>query len=241
MCHCPCYGFKSVFSAEGLARTKPPCIPPPESTRTGAQRLLTSCSICPVVFATEHRESCLFLHKSCLLISPASQEMATSTAETATFGTTRMGSVPGIPPEHASAAHGGDTPAIRREMWFQNDGAPPHFSLQVPVHLNRVYREKWIGRGGAVVWPARSPDLTPLDFFLWGMWSVLCTLTQSTQDKNWLGEYSLRLIKSDTVLACSPESDRQWHDDVTSVIRYRAHTLNTSSNFFPIGRIKMKS
>ena len=42
-----------------LARTKTPCIPPPESTRTGAQRLCTSCSICPVVFATEHRESCL--------------------------------------------------------------------------------------------------------------------------------------------------------------------------------------
>ena len=42
-----------------LAKTKPSCIQPPESTGTGAQRLRTSCSICPVVFATEHRESCL--------------------------------------------------------------------------------------------------------------------------------------------------------------------------------------
>ena len=58
--------------------------------------------------------------------------------------------------------------AIRREMWFQNDGAPAHFSLQVRAHLIRVYREKWIGRGVPVAWPARSPDPTPLDFSLWG-------------------------------------------------------------------------
>ena len=55
----PIHGFKSVFSAASLARTKPPCIPPPESTRTGAQRHRTSCLVCPVVFTTEHRESCI--------------------------------------------------------------------------------------------------------------------------------------------------------------------------------------
>ena len=55
--------------------------------------------------------------------------------------------------------------AIRREMWFQHDGAPAHFGLQVRAHLNRVYREKWLGRGEPVPWPARSPDLKPLDFF----------------------------------------------------------------------------
>ena len=25
-----------------------------------------------------------------------------------------------------------------------------------------------IGRGGPIGWPSRSPDVTPLDFFLWG-------------------------------------------------------------------------
>ena len=59
--------------------------------------------------------------------------------------------------------------AIRREMWFQHDGAPAHFSLQVRAHLNRVDREKWIGKGGPVAWPARSPDLTPLGFSFGGM------------------------------------------------------------------------
>lgn len=57
---------------------------------------------------------------------------------------------------------------IRRGMWFQHDGAPAHFSLEARQYLNEVFRNRWIGRGGPVHWPARSPDLTALDFFLWG-------------------------------------------------------------------------
>jgi transposase len=56
----------------------------------------------------------------------------------------------------------------RRTMWFQQDGAPPHFSLVVREWLDNKFRNRWIGRRGTVEWPARSPDLTPLDFYLWG-------------------------------------------------------------------------
>ncbi|KDR10441.1 hypothetical protein L798_15462 [Zootermopsis nevadensis] len=51
---------------------------------------------------------------------------------------------------------------------------PPHFHRNVRVHLNRVSPQRWIGRAAAngdnnlLPWPARSPDLTPRDFFLWG-------------------------------------------------------------------------
>ena len=34
--------------------------------------------------------------------------------------------------------------------------------------MNAIFDEKWIGRGGPVAWPPRSPDLTPPDYFLWG-------------------------------------------------------------------------
>lgn len=62
-----------------------------------------------------------------------------------------------------------DVPVIERQrMWFMQDGAPPHYLLNVRQHLNEVYGEKWIGRGGPVSWPPRSPDLNPLDYFLWG-------------------------------------------------------------------------
>jgi hypothetical protein len=34
--------------------------------------------------------------------------------------------------------------------------------------LNRHFPGRWIGRGGPITWPPRSPDITPLDFLLWG-------------------------------------------------------------------------
>jgi hypothetical protein len=40
--------------------------------------------------------------------------------------------------------------------------------LQTQQHLNTQFPDRWLGRGGPLSWPARSPDLNPLDFFLWG-------------------------------------------------------------------------
>jgi hypothetical protein len=50
---------------------------------------------------------------------------------------------------------------------FQHDGSPAHFAITVSEFLNQEDPNRWIGRGGPINWPARSPDLTPLDFFLW--------------------------------------------------------------------------
>jgi len=57
---------------------------------------------------------------------------------------------------------------VRAELIFQHDGAPPHFSRQVREILNAHYPDRWIGRGGPIIWPAGSPDLNVLDFFVWG-------------------------------------------------------------------------
>lgn len=62
----------------------------------------------------------------------------------------------------------GDMELDEQNLYFQQDGAPPHYALPVRAWLNERYPGKWIGRRGPVEWPARSPDLTPLDFFLWG-------------------------------------------------------------------------
>lgn len=56
----------------------------------------------------------------------------------------------------------------RPDLWLQQDGAPPHYAVAVRRYLNNVFPDRWIGRRGAIEWPPRSPDLTPLDFFLWG-------------------------------------------------------------------------
>ena len=51
---------------------------------------------------------------------------------------------------------------------YQQDGAPAHFSLIVRYYINGTFPERWIGRGSQRLWAARCPDLTPLDFFLFG-------------------------------------------------------------------------
>jgi len=54
------------------------------------------------------------------------------------------------------------------ELVFMHDGAPPHFALIVHPWLDQNFPGRWLGRRGPHEWPARSPDLTPCDFFLWG-------------------------------------------------------------------------
>ena len=65
-------------------------------------------------------------------------------------------------------------PVIAEENFvFQQDGAPPHWALDVRAYLIDELENRWVGRAGAdddalLLWPPRSPDLTPLDYFLWG-------------------------------------------------------------------------
>ena len=58
------------------------------------------------------------------------------------------------------------------ELIFQQDGAPPHWARPVRNWLNEEMPGKWIGRGSPtdknIAWPARSPDLTLMDYFVWG-------------------------------------------------------------------------
>ncbi|KAJ4435403.1 hypothetical protein ANN_18018 [Periplaneta americana] len=65
--------------------------------------------------------------------------------------------------------HKEDTPLINRQhIHFLHGGAPAHFSRTARRYLERRFPDRWIGRGGPIAWPPRSPDLNPLDFYLWG-------------------------------------------------------------------------
>ncbi|KFM73496.1 hypothetical protein X975_18609, partial [Stegodyphus mimosarum] len=57
---------------------------------------------------------------------------------------------------------------LQPHVFLQQDGAPPHWSTIIRSSLNDHFTGRWIGRGGPVPWPPRSPDITPLDIFLWG-------------------------------------------------------------------------
>ena len=56
---------------------------------------------------------------------------------------------------------------------FQQDGSPIHFHCEVRQYLNTVLPGRWMGRVSGndqplMLWPPRSPDITPCEFFLWG-------------------------------------------------------------------------
>jgi hypothetical protein len=48
------------------------------------------------------------------------------------------------------------------------DGAAAHSSRAVDAKLTELFEDHWWGNKGPSVWSARSQDLTPLDFYLWG-------------------------------------------------------------------------
>ncbi|GBO04106.1 hypothetical protein AVEN_203795-1 [Araneus ventricosus] len=51
---------------------------------------------------------------------------------------------------------------------FMQDGAPPHIARQVQeMFLSYFGDDLLISRGFSTVWPSRSPDLNPCDFWLW--------------------------------------------------------------------------
>ncbi|KAK3882488.1 hypothetical protein Pcinc_013131 [Petrolisthes cinctipes] len=74
----------------------------------------------------------------------------------------------------------------RRQMWFMQDGAPAHFARDTRDFINVMYPDKWIGRVGPIAWPPKSPDLTPLDFYLWGHLKSRVYATQiNTRQELW--------------------------------------------------------
>jgi hypothetical protein len=52
-------------------------------------------------------------------------------------------------------------------MWFQQDGATAHTARCLLGVLREMFPERLISLRGDMGWPARSPDLSPCDFFLW--------------------------------------------------------------------------
>jgi len=56
----------------------------------------------------------------------------------------------------------------RRRTWFQQDGATCHTANETLAILQQFFPGRLISKKGDVNWPARSPDLSVPDFYLWG-------------------------------------------------------------------------
>ena len=57
-------------------------------------------------------------------------------------------------------------------IWFQWDGATCHTAEDTLGVLRSVFVV--ISRRAYIVWPSRSYDLTPLDYYLWGVVKDKC-------------------------------------------------------------------
>ena len=94
------------------------------------------------------------------------------------------------------------------DLYFQQDGAPAHYAVSVRKWLDEQFPDRWIDRRGFVEWPARSPDLTPLDFFLWG---ILKNQSSKISDKpktvNNLKENIINALKDITLEMCKKVTD----------------------------------
>ena len=62
-----------------------------------------------------------------------------------------------------------DSEDVDSEAIFQQDGAPAHTSRMAMEFLSNRFPNRLISKNSDfMMWPPRSPDLNPLDFFFWG-------------------------------------------------------------------------
>lgn len=112
---------------------------------------------------------------------------------------------------------------VRENMWIQQDGAPPHNANIVRDYLNRHFQLRWMGTKGPLNWPPRSPDLTPLDFFLWGYLKDKVYFQQST---------SLDHLKQLIIEACNSLTFEMLESVTTGIMeRYEKCSTNHGGHF----------
>jgi hypothetical protein len=81
---------------------------------------------------------------------------------------------------------------LQPNVFFQQDRAPLRWSLDVRRALNATFPGRWTGRDGPTDWHPRSPDITPLNFFLWG---YVKDRIYGTEERD-LGELRARTVEA---------------------------------------------
>ena len=66
-------------------------------------------------------------------------------------------------------------------VWFQQDGVTCYTAEAILDVLHPVFEDRIISRKADVIWPSRSCDLTPLDYYLWHAVKISVTPTSQRQ------------------------------------------------------------
>ena len=109
-------------------------------------------------------------------------------------------------------------------IWFQQNSATFHTTEAKLDVLRPVFENRTISRRADVIWPSRSCDLTPLDYYLWGAVKAQCYADKpETIDalkhniREAIGEIQLHII--DNVI-------KNWTDRVGYCMASRGSHLN---------------
>ena len=101
-------------------------------------------------------------------------------------------------------------------IWFQQDGAACHTAEATLDVLRLVFENRFISHRTDVVWPSRSCDLIPWDYYLWGaVKETIDSLKNNIPEA--IGEIQLHTINN--VL-------KNWTDRVGYCMASRASHLN---------------
>lgn len=98
-------------------------------------------------------------------------------------------------------------------LFYQHDGAPAHYCRAVREYLDRTYPGRWVGRAGPVAWPARSPDLTPMDFYVWGRVKDLVYQNQMDTIRS-ADELKTRIISAFDAIRSDQSAVRNVQEDI---------------------------
>ena len=115
--------------------------------------------------------------------------------------------------------------ATRIAMYFQHDGAPPHYTRHVMQHLSDTFPKRWIGPCSTINWPPRSPDLTPLDF------CVFCLMKSEVYRKKVDTRYEL-IVNILDVIACLKERQDVLRRKTRHVFTRAAKCIDVDGGIF---------
>jgi len=98
------------------------------------------------------------------------------------------------------------------QLIYQQDGAPPHIFRPVKNLLEESFGGRVISRHFPNEWPPRSPDLNPLDFWLWGyLQGKVFARSPSTLEE-------LKIAIREEISSITPEQLRSAVNDFTKRI-----------------------
>ena len=103
---------------------------------------------------------------------------------------------------------------LQLQVIFQQDGAPPHWSLDVRNSLTESFSDRWIGCSGPICWPPHWSDFFPCGYV---KDLVFATPVQDLHD--------LRTHILDTIARVQMDIlDRTWHK-----IKYRLDIVRATN------------